>query len=204
MNDNQFSIFKPTNKFTLSIDRIVYTLILLSVLIQYLSNKYNGKCIFGYFPVILFLISIISLIIVAITSCFIRERLLGVLGGILQLNEESIIVDKNEILIDDIESIEFKHGDYIDKKSDCLRNGIKPKRSNGVKNFCIIRTTSGNNILVQFQQLNEADFLKNRDFIILYYIKGKMKFNKLVKILKIESYEDIQNFKNEITIKNII
>jgi len=68
-------------------------------------------------------------------------------------------------------------------------------QSRGVDNALTIDLNSGASIKVYFLQRNEDELLRNRELLISYFEKGKIPFMKLMKLLKIESYSDIQAFK---------
>jgi hypothetical protein len=198
MNDNQFTIFKPRTKFLLSFETILYALLLIPVLLFITTKGNQSFYLIRCIAAISFIFSTIFIIIIGVASYFITERPKGELNGLLELNKNSIKIENNEIFIDEIISIDFRLSDYLGKTVYWER-GLQPKRKFGINNFCDIKIKDGELITLQFQQLSKDDLINNREYLIHYYRKGKITFMKLVHILNIGSYENIQKLKEELS-----
>ncbi len=97
MNDNQFKIFKPTKKFVLSANMVVYTLFVTLLGILIVFDKYQVNSIFENIAIITGVLTCLTTFVLLITSQFTRKTLNGELGGILELKDNSIVIDKNNI-----------------------------------------------------------------------------------------------------------
>ena len=198
MIENQYRIFKASNKFVLTANMVIYTLLFGVLGTAYLSQKYWQDSNIENFSIIIGVLTAVAAIILAFAGLFTRKTLRGKLEGILVLKEDSVIIDNRKIDISDIGKIDFIVGDYLDRLESGFRGDFNPKRSNGIYNYCKIELSNGEKINIQFQLLNKNDFDRNRDCMISYYKKGKITFMKLIHILNIEGYERIQEFKSSL------
>ena len=198
MIENQYRIFKASNKFVLTANMVIYTLLFVVLGTAYLSEKYWQDNNIGNFSIIIGVLTVIAAIIFAFTGLFTRKTLRGKLEGVLVLKDDSVIIDNRKIDIGDIDKIDFIVGDYLDRLESGFKGDFNPKRSNGVYNYCKIELSNGEKINIQFQLLNKNDFDRNRDCMISFYKKGRITFMRLIHILNIESYGKIQEFKSSL------
>lgn len=199
MNNNiQFKIFKRSDKFALTPNMVIYTSLAICIATGYISDKYLEESPLEYFATILGLVTTIIGVVMLFTSITTREALRGEFCGVLELEEDSIKINYRDIMLSDIDKIDFQVSDFQDRLITTYKGDFNPKRSNGVYNYCKIRFSNGETIVIQFQQLYENDFLRTRDNLIGYHKKGKLTFMRLIHILNIEGYKNIQEFKKEI------
>lgn len=197
-NNNQFKIFKRSDKFVLTPNMVIYTSLAICIATGYISDKYFKESPLEDFATILGLVTTVIGVVMLFTSITTREALRGEFCGVLELDEDFIKISYKEIVLSDIEKIDFQVSDYQDRLINTLRGDFNPKRSNGVYNYCEIKFSNGETIVIQFQQLYKNDFLRTRDNLIGYHKKGKLTFMRLIHILNIEGYNNIQEFKKEI------
>ena len=200
MNSNQFKIFIPDTRFGFTTNRIMYTLLAIMSLATYLTIETSE------IPSLLLGLTIFVILILFITSFFRKQKLQGELSGILELRNDSIIIDNKIIPIDDIEQIDFNLSDFIGRREHISRYdlNLNPRISSGVKNYCEIKTTEGKLQRVYFQIEHDSDFQQNRKTLIQYHNENKLTFKRLSQILYANSYIEIQELKNEIGVINQI
>jgi hypothetical protein len=194
MNTNQFRIFIPDSRFRFTTNRIMYTLLVVFALLTSLVGEKSEA------PSMLLGITIFAIFVLFIASIFRKQKLHGKLTGILELKDDSIIIDNNIILMDNIEQIDFQLSDYMGRRERIGRYdlNLNPRISRGVKNNCEIKTIDGNLQRINFQIIHDSDFPQNRKTIIQYHKAGKITFKRLSQILYACSYAEIQELKSEV------
>ncbi len=125
------------------------------------------------------------------------EKLHGKLEGFLEFKSNSIIIDKDEYLLDEIEKIEIVNNDYYGKSTGSSR-GFDSNFSNGVDNRLILILKNKQRIQCMFELYYEYDMGKVDDILINYYLAGKLNFDQLLKIFKVKGKEEIEDFKQSI------
>lgn len=201
MNSNQFKIFIQDSRFRFTTNRILYTLLIIFALVDYLFNKLNITSEISELPSMLLGITAFTSFILLIASYFRIQKLHGILTGILEFKNDSIIIDNNIILIESIEQIDFQLTDYIGRRERISRYelNLNAKISVGVNNICDIKTIDGDTHSVCFQRIKSNDIQKVRAELIHYHKVGKITFKRLIHILGNDSYGEIQELKNEIS-----
>ena len=201
MNANQFKIFIPDSSFRFTTNRIMYTLLIIFASVNYLTDKLNLIGEISEVPSMLLGITVFTIFILFIASYSRTEKQRGQLVGILEFNNDSIVIDNNAILIENIQQIDFQLIDYARRRERIGRYdlNLNPRISIGVKNNCEIKTIDGSSHRIYFQIINSSDFQQNRETIIHYHKAGKISFKKISQLLGSISYKEIQELKNEIS-----
>jgi len=201
MNANQFKIFIQDSSFRFTTNRIMYLLLIIFAFEYYLTEKLNLTAEVKDVTSIFLGIIVFAILVLYIASYYRTEKLRGQLVGIIEFNDDSIVIDNNTILIDNIQQIEFQLADYVGRRDRYGRYdlNLNPRVSIGVKNNCEIKTIDGSSHRIYFQIINGSDFQRNRKTIIHYHKAGKISLKKLSELLGSISYKEIQELKNEIS-----
>lgn len=195
MNDIEFKIFTRNKGRQISVNIVVYTLLISSLGILFFEVKYFDNS--AVEKVGLWGLSIAGLIMVyfKIAQSFTRKSLNGNLNRSLNFREKEILIDSEKYDLNDIQKIEFSICDYFDKWEYPGRGNFNPARTNGTDNSCEITLISGQKIKVNFQLTQKDEFKKMRELLIKYYSDNKIHFLRLIEYLGIDKYEEIQDFK---------
>ena len=197
MNFNQFSIFYKDNKFRISAN-VIYLILILIFLLEFLLNYFLQKS---------FLIKVkdyqiysifFLLFTLQIISHFRRKTLQGEIVGIIEFKKDNIQVGNTKYHLNQISKLDFKVDDYYDQYISSGRGDLNPKLSTGTDNFCKIEFKDGSKKVIYFQIKFENDFNKLKELLVEYYSQEKISWLKLLELLKIDRYEDIQEFKKTI------
>ena len=196
-----FKIFKKNNKRAISRGSIIKYLALFFISLFLLSGIFNNKIelndwqkVFGICGVCFFSLGLI----LKFYGMFNYESLNGEFKGFLEFNDQGISVDGKIYEVGNIKNIEINNEDYKGKLKLKSRLDFDNALSNGVDNF--IRFTIDNldnYVEVYFQQNEKFELKKAEDFLVKYFQSGKIGFLKLLEILGIVDYHEIQNFKKK-------
>lgn len=198
VNQIEFKIFEKKDKtfFIHEIDNIiVYLLLGSSSLLSYFSSKFYKGTTFESISLAFNIICLLFSLVYIFKALCTRKPLNGKLNGTLKFTENSIYINSNKYVIEDISKIEFGLGDYFDKTGPITEGDFKPAISNGVDNFINIHLKDGQKIKVHFQIMQQDDFLKMRHLLIHYFCQNKLTFLRLTQLLRIDDYNEIQEFK---------
>ena len=146
---------------------------------------------------IFFFLSFVGIVISLFNFTEIR-KFRGKFDGSVEFHEDCIVVKGKEYIMDDIQLLVFKVSDFRGKIDSPFL--LDPIRSNGTNNYVELKMISGEKKKVYFQLYDSKQFLENRSELISYYKHRKISFLRLIDLLKIKKYEDIQEFKREIGI----
>ncbi len=129
-----------------------------------------------------------------------KEKLDGDFIGFLVFRIEGIRAGELDILVQDIEKIEFHVYDYDGCKNSNYRS-IEPKVSNGTNNQVRLKMKDSLELKFNFQLKYGNEFEKKMwDLLIFYHLADKISFLALIQYIGIsDSYERIQEFKKELT-----
>ncbi len=122
------------------------------------------------------------------------EKLNGKFEGFLEFKNDSIVVDKTEYKLDEIEKIDITNNDFYGNGTGSSR-GFDSNMSNGVDNYLTLILKNKQKIQCRFEMYNEYDMGKNDDILINYYSNGKLEFNRLLSILKVKGEKEIEDLK---------
>lgn len=191
----QFKIFKPKKRFIVSVDLIIYSVLILSFVLILIAKNYLNLKILEQIGQIGLCISFFAIAFFKVAQYFIKKTLNGKFEGRLTFLKDSIIVDTKTIRLDEIKKLNFSLVDYEGRK-EFQGNGVSnPAISNGIENYCEILLESNKKLKIQFLLNYENEHLKLKDIFINYYKNGKISFLHLISILNIEKYEKVQEFK---------
>jgi hypothetical protein len=196
-----FNIFKKHNKRAISRGSIIKYLALFFISLFLLSGIFNSKIeltdwqkVFGICGVCLFLLGLI----LKFYGMFNYESLNGEFKGFLEFNNQGISVDGKIYEVGNIKNIEINNEDYKGKLKLKSRLDFDNALSNGVDNFIRFSIDNlDNNVEVYFQQNEKFELKIAEDFLVKYFQSGKIGFLKLIDILGIVDYHEIQNFKKK-------
>lgn len=121
------------------------------------------------------------------------DKLNGKFEGFLEFKNDSIIVDKMEYKIDEIEKIDIINNDYNRRPSGS--RGFDSNFSNGEDNHLTIILKNKQKVHCMFEIYNEYDMGKIDDILINYYSLGKLNFEQLLRILKVKGESEIEDLK---------
>jgi len=189
---NKFAIFKKSDKFYWSINKIYYCSLFSLLGLGYILEKIFKPI--GLF----FLYSAVIGIYLKIKNLFEIEPLRGTLEGNLIFEKESIIIINKHYPLDDINKIKISNDDYTGKLINYTKGNIGPALSNGTNNSIVIFLKSKETIQIQFELINSNNFQKIKPILIEYYLKGKIDFDELTYVLGEKSSSDIRELKEEI------
>jgi hypothetical protein len=174
---------------------IVYSLLGFSSLLWYFSTTFYNGTTFESVCLKLNIFCMLVVLVFGLKVIWTRKPLIEKFNGILRFTENSIDINNNKFIIEDISKIDFGIWDYYDKMGPMIEGDISPAFSNGVDNFINIQLKDGQKIKVHFQIIQKDDFLKMRDLLIHYFCHNKLTFLRLTQLLRISDYDKIQEFK---------
>jgi len=126
---------------------------------------------------------------------FFRKKDESHLDGEITFLDNRILVNDNVFSIDAVKSISFScFDDYKGK----VINPAENKVSEGINNVVEILSKEGKKHVYYFQLDHRYQIRDMREQLIQYHLADKLDFNLLVNMLGLESYNAIQNFKNEL------
>tara|TARA_Y100000813_G_C24058942_1_gene303008 strand:+ start:311 stop:688 length:378 start_codon:yes stop_codon:yes gene_type:complete len=120
----------------------------------------------------------------------------GTLDKTLNFGLKKITIGANQYDLDDLRKIDFLIQDYFDKWN--YTRDFNPCRSNGVGNKLILTLKNGQIIESNFQLMYEGQMKKLETILIQYHGAGVLHFLKLIDLLGIDDYDEIQEFKKRL------
>lgn len=126
---------------------------------------------------------------------FFRKKDESHLDGEITFLDNRILVNDNVFSIDAVKSISFPSFDDYKGK---VINPAENKVSEGINNVVEILSKEGKKHVYYFQLDHRYQIRDMREQLIQYHLADKLDFNLLVNMLGLESYNAIQNFKNEL------
>ncbi len=196
INEIKFKIFTKNKRLRITANHIVYSLLVCSISILYLSKNYFENGLLESIGKDSGIVGFILMIYFVITKNFTREALNGDLKKSIIFRPSELVIDDKIYNLNDISKIEFYIGDYFNKRN-YPRSGVdlNPARTNGTNNICELTVQNGQKIKVNFQLMYKDEFLKMKELLVKYYLENKIHFLRLVNYLGIDNYKDIQEFK---------
>jgi hypothetical protein len=189
----EFALYKKSNKFYWSNNKIIYSAIFFCCGIMLFRQKVlnleenSFDKFFMWLTIFGFLSGLVSKIICSNKV----EPLNGSLVGYLTFEKEFIKVNEEIFLLDKVKKIQISNDDYIGKRVNISKGNFGPALSNGINNFIIIFFESGQTKKYQFELINSDDFQNVRTALIEYYVKKKIDFWELANVLGEKSTEEI-------------
>lgn len=193
----KFAIFKKSNKFYWSTNKIYYCTLFSLLGTGFVAKKiYEPISPFFLWPG--FIVMIIG-IYLKIKNLFEIEPLRGILDGELIFEKESIIINNKHYSLNEINKIKISNNDYIGMSINYFKENIGPALSNGTNNSLVIFLKSKKPIEIFFELVNSNDFQKIKPILIEYYLKGKMDFEEITSVLGEKNSSDLRELKEEIS-----
>jgi len=194
---DKFSIFKKTEKFYWSVNKIYYcTLFSILGLAYFLKDvSKSAEKSFLWFSIA----TLITGLILKFRGLTQIEPLRGTLEGDLIFERESINIGGKSYSLDEINSIQINNDDYSGKLINITRGNIGPALSNGTNNSVILFLKSKETKKYLFELINSNDFQNVRMILIEYHLKGKIDFWELANVLGDKSSSEINDLTDEIT-----
>ena len=198
----RFALFEKTKKFYWSNNRIIYPVIFTCIGILYLKQKLGfEKNFFDEFVIGVFILTFFIGIVLSVRGFAKPDPLRGVLNGFITFEKEKITFDQQIFRLEDFKKIEITNNDYYGRLKSYSKGNFNSTISNGVDNKIEITFYNGEKKMFYFELYNSEDLQKVKEELINYYLNGKMHFLNLIDVLGITKYEEIQNFKEEISSK---
>ena len=126
-----------------------------------------------------------------------HRTLKGELISELVFQKDKILIDDTGYHLDNIKKISIENTFDYKGRYTYSKGNFDGSLSNGVENELLIYLNNDEKIQVNFQQVNEDDILNEREILIHYSNRGKLHYLNLLKILQIQNYDEIQNFKTK-------
>lgn len=194
---NRFSIFKKTEKFYWSVNKIYYCALFSILGLGYISQQIlkPTELFFQWLAIIGMIIGLIF----KFKGFTQIEPIRGKLEGHLIFEKELINVDGKLYAIDEINKIRLTNDDYSGKLIHTSKGNIGPALSNGTDNSIIIFLKSKETIQSNFELINSDDFQNIKTILIEYYLKGKIDFDELRNLLGAKNRAEVKELKEELT-----
>lgn len=124
----------------------------------------------------------------------------GSYNGHLTLEKDCIVVRGVEFGFEKIQKIDFEI--FFDFRGRALsdKKTFYPNRSNGLSNKFVLTFKNGEEIELNFLQTEDHQIGMYDELLIHYYKSGLLHWLLLLRLLKIDKYEDIQRFKEELSV----
>jgi hypothetical protein len=197
----RFAIFKKTNKFYWSKNRIIYSLAFLCIGIFYLNSEVLKieipKTIGNWFAGLIG-VGFFVLIIIMILGFSKPDPLRGKLEGFIAFKENAIEVGDEEFSISEIQNIHIANEDYYGKTIARGKGNFNSPLSNGVDNTMTLTFKSNDKKKYDFEVYYSDDFQKVRNELINYFKLGKITFENLCEVLGEKTKSEIAELKKEI------
>lgn len=167
-----FNIYKPSETFVWTRERIFGVLIFLPLLtlvfITWILQIPDNKVPDWFSPIIS--IPILTAFIGGAINIWFREELKGKIEGKLIFEKEKITIDNEVFWIKDLKYIEITQNNYAGKY--IFRNGFDGMFSQGCKNELRIRLKKNQEKRCLFQILQKRELLQTSDLLNYYIEKG--------------------------------
>ena len=124
------------------------------------------------------------------------RKLRGHFEGNLELKMDDITINDKKYSLTNIKSIEFYANDFRGRFETSTKS-TNPRCSQGVDNQCKIVMNTGEKIVAKFLIEFENQLKESEDVIMHYFKEGKIQPQNVMQILGINSYSDMQAFKQK-------
>jgi len=132
-----------------------------------------------------------------VSNFFLHERKNGEFKGKIELQNDSIIINKSKYELNEINEISIHSNDY---EGQFVNGTFEFARhlSNGLNNELKLKLSKGKEINCHFLQTKGQRIKNFRDVLINYHLKGKISWLHLLNVLEMDDYDEIQIFKAEL------
>lgn len=193
MEEIEFRIFTPEEANGITPNHIVFSLLipsLIFVLIPYSQSLLD----IGFAGLI---ISSALMIYFTITKHTKIQALKGNLDKKLVFKYDRICINEECYNLSNIRKIDFTIQDYFNQWQ--YSRDFNPARSNGNNNKLLLTLKNGETIELKFQLMYKDQVKKLKEHLIQYHKVGILHFLKLIDLLGIDNYEEIQKFKKTLS-----
>ena len=130
-----------------------------------------------------------------------HEKIWGTFVGDLIFYSDKIAVNTIIYDLSDINKIEIDARDYYKKHNgDYAKKDFNGSLSNGIDNQLILYFKNGRSECIHFEQRQKDDLLKLKAIFIGYHSQNKLSILKLLEVLNIIDYTEIQEFKKTLLV----
>jgi hypothetical protein len=126
-----------------------------------------------------------------------KVPLLGNLDKNLLFEKDKIIIADREIPFDSIQKIEIHNDDFDGQRIHSGRIIFDFGLSNGTGNSLFLKYKDGTEKKVYFYQKEKDEMNQMETLLVHYHQVGILHFLKLIVILRIDDYDEIQQFKQK-------
>ncbi|APG64185.1 hypothetical protein LPB136_01850 [Tenacibaculum todarodis] len=199
MNPRKLTLFKEKKGIYISLENIIaISWAALIFLIYYLKQSYDFD--FKGIETGILVLGTIYIIGLLISTFFRYESEVGEYCGRIIFHENHINIENNDYYLEEIQKLEFFS--TFDVKGDFTNYLLEftPHLSNGLSNSFILTLKNGKQIEYNFLQTKSEQIKYYKDVLTNYYKKGIISWLELLNTLNIEDYNEIQNFKKELTV----
>ncbi len=188
----QFKIFKRTNEFYWSNNKVIYSILFICLGLLYLKNdvleierNLFDNIIFG-----ILMITFCCAIILKFIGFTKTEPLGGNFIGNLIFHMDSIQINDEIFPLETIRNIEISNNDYLGKLVGISKGNFNGALSNGTNNTFKMKLYSREVKIFNFEICDLLDFIDVKQELINYYLNGKLEFENLANLLSEKSCED--------------
>ncbi|MDP2540408.1 hypothetical protein CSC81_02465 [Tenacibaculum discolor] len=189
-------IFEHRKGFFISTESLILILLTgIAFLLVYLNSTSNFD--FGNFPIYILIIWLFYFIGYMVSNFFLHEHKNGEFKGKIELENDSILINKTKYELNEINKISIHSNDY---EGQFVNGTFEFTRhlSNGLNNELTLNLSNGSEINCHFLQTKGQRVKNFREVLINYHLKGKMSWLHLLNVLEIEDYDEIQILKKEL------
>jgi len=189
-------IFEHKKGFFISTESLILILLTgIIFILGYLNSTPDFD--FGNWFIYILIIWLLYFIGYMFSNFFLHEHKNGEFNGKIELEDDSIIINKSKYELNEINKIMIHSHDY---EGQFVNGTFEFARhiSNGLNNEMKLKLSNGNEINCHFLQTKGQRIKNFRDVLINYHLKGKMSWLHLLNILEMEDFDEIQIFKKEL------
>lgn len=189
-------IFEHKKGFFISTESLILIILTgIAFFLAYLHGTSNFD--FGNFPIYIFIIWLLYFIGYMISNFFLHEHKNGEFKGEIELENDSILINKTKYELNQIDKIAIHSNDY---EGQFVNGAFEFSRhlSNGLNNELKLKLSNGSEINCHFLQTKGQRIKNFREVLINYHLKGKMSWLHLLNVLELEDYDQIQILKKEL------
>jgi hypothetical protein len=196
----KFKIHIPNKRYYLTINHIIYVPLFALGTILTVNQKIIKNENIESVTVTLLCINILIFMVFLVMCHFMQQKNRGTNLTHIEFHEDKIVNYNNEISLLNIEQIDFYIGPRLGQYAYGFhKTDLTPRLSNG-NSSCIWITMKDKTTISNFIHLDSSEdfFKKMRKYLITYHLKGLIPFLRLIELLDIYDYQEIQEFKKQI------
>ena len=195
-NMPKFKIYARDKEFHLTDNKLFLSqmILLLPGLIHTIFFKSKEFSSVEIWVLWLFLISMVFSILLNLSSHLRYRPLEGKIENEIELSENEIIIGKNTLDVESIESIEITNDDFLDFVEPYDRYVRLGRKSHGIDNQIRILMKNATKYKVSYQQDQNHDMQECKELLKLYYSKGIITQENLMYVLGIVDEEEKREF----------